>query len=162
MNTRSLRGLYVDELRDAYSAETQLLDVLPRMEKASSHEQLQSAFRQHREQTQTHVRRLEQILGALGEKARGETCMGMRGIIEEGASLLEGSDGIALDAALISTAQRVEHYEMALYGTLRSFANQLGRKEDARLLGITLEEEGNADHELTRIAHARVNKDAKA
>ena len=162
MNTRSLQGLYVDELRDAYSAETQLLDVLPRMEKAASHQQLQSAFRQHREQTQTHVRRLQQILDALGEKARGETCRGMRGIIEEGASLLDGSDGVARDAALIATAQRVEHYEMALYGTLRSFANQLGRKEDARLLGMTLEEEGTADHELTRIAHARVNRDAKA
>ncbi len=162
MNTQSLQGLYVDELRDAYSAESQLLDVLPRMEKAASHEQLQSAFRQHREQTQTHVRRLQQILDSLGEKARGEPCRGMRGILEEGEGLLDGPDGLARDAALISAAQKVEHYEMALYGALRSFANQLGRKEDARLLQKTLDDEGNADHELTRIAHARVNEDARA
>jgi len=117
MNTQSLQALYVDELRDAYSAENQLLEVLPRMEEAASHERLQSTFRQHREQTQTHVRRLELILDTLGEKARGDLCRGMRGILDE----------------------------IALYGTLRGYAKQLGRKEDARILQKTLDEEGNAD-----------------
>jgi ferritin-like metal-binding protein YciE len=160
MNTESLRGLYVDELRDAYSAENQILDALARMEKAASHEQLQSAFRRHREETQAHARRLEQILDTLGEQARGEPCQGMQGILAEGEALVDGAGGDARDAALISAAQRMEHYEIAVYGALRTFASELGREEDARLLQQTLDEEGRADQELTRIAQSTVNRSA--
>jgi ferritin-like metal-binding protein YciE len=162
MATASLHDLYVSELKDALSAEQQILNALPRMEKASSHEQLQKAFRKHREVTEEHVSRLETIMESLDEKARGKKCKGIAGILDEGEELMNDVDGDARDAALIAAAQRVEHYEIALYGALRAFANQLGRPDDARLLQKTLDEEGKADKELTRIAESRVNQDAMA
>jgi ferritin-like metal-binding protein YciE len=160
MTTESLQDLYLAELKDAFSAEKQILKALPKMEKASSHEQLQNAFREHREVTEEHVRRLESIMESLDVKPRGKKCKGMEGIIEEGEEMMKESDGEARDAALITAAQRVEHYEMAVYGALRTFANQLGRPDDARLLQQTLDEEGKADHAVTRIAVAGVTPKA--
>lgn len=162
MNTESLQSVYVDELRDAFSAEQQILDALPKMEKAAKNDQLRNALRQHREQTEEHVRRLEQIIEGLDERTSGKKCKGMKGIIDEGEEVLKGKDSDAKDAALISAAQKVEHYEMALYGSLRSYANQLGRDQDARVLQQTLDEEGKADHLLTDIALSRINKSATA
>jgi ferritin-like metal-binding protein YciE len=161
-HTENLRDLYVHELKDAFSAEQQILQALPKMEEASDHEELQNAFRQHRAQTEEHVRRLESIMDALDTQPRGKKCKGIEGIIEEGEEMTKGSNGQARDAALISAAQRVEHYEIALYGVLRTFAEQLGRSEDARLLQKTLDEEGSADKELSRIAESRVNREAMA
>jgi len=162
MATESLQDLYVSELKDALSAEQQILNALPKMEKASGQEQLQKAFRTHREITEEHVRRLESIMESLDEKPKGKKCKGIEGIIDEGEELMKEANGDARDAALIAAAQRVEHYEIALYGALRTFANQLGRPDDARLLQQTLDEEGKADQELTRIAESRVNQDAMA
>lgn len=162
MTSQSLQDLYVAELKDALSAEQQILNALPKMEKASSHKQLQKAFKTHREITEEHVRRLESIMESLDEKPKGKKCKGIAGIIDEGEDLMKETDGGTRDAALITAAQRVEHYEMAVYGSLRTFANQLGRPDDAKLLQQTLDEEGNADKELTRIAESRVNEDALA
>lgn len=158
--TQTLEDLYIHELKDAFSAEQQILKALPKMEKAASHERLQQAFREHREITQEQVRRLESIMESLEASPRGQKCKGIEGIIEEGEEIMNESNGEARDAALIASAQRVEHYEIALYGTLRTFANQLGREEDARLLQQTLEEEGEADHELTELAESRINREA--
>lgn len=160
--TRNLQDLYVHELQDAFSAERQILKALPKMEKAAHDEELQKAFRQHREVTEEQVRRLEQIMSSLDQKPGGTKCKGMEGILEEGEEMMKESDGDARDAALISAAQRVEHYEIALYGTLRTYAKELGRNEDARILQQTLDEEGTADNELTRIAESRANREARA
>lgn len=162
MATDSLQELYIHELKDAFSAEQQILKALPKMEKEASHAELQNAFRRHREVTEEHVRRLEQIMETFNEKPKGKKCKGIEGIIEEGEDMMKASNGEAKDAALISAAQRVEHYEMAMYGTLRTFANQLGRNDDATLLQRTLDEEGQADKLLTQIAEARINQDAIA
>lgn len=162
MSTQSLQDLYVAELKDALSAEQQILNALPKMEKASSHQQLQKAFKTHREVTEEHVRRLENIIESLDESPKGKKCKGIAGIIDEGEELMKDTKGDTRDAALITAAQRVEHYEMAVYGTLRTFANQLGRQDDAKLLQQTLDEEGRADQELTRIAESRVNEEAMA
>ena len=162
MATQSLQDLYVAELKDALSAEQQILNALPKMEKASSHQQLQKAFKTHRELTEEHVRRLETIIESLDESPKGKKCKGIAGIIDEGEELMKETQGDTRDAALITAAQRVEHYEIALYGTLRTFANQLGRQDDAKLLQQTLDEEGKADQELTRIAESRVNEGAIA
>ena len=161
-NLQDLEDLYLHELQDAFSAEQQILKALPKMEKAANHEELQEAFRQHRQVTEEQVRRLEQIMKSLDAKPGGTKCKGIQGIIEEGEEMMKESDGDARDAALISAAQRVEHYEIALYGTLRTFAKELGRNEDARILQQTLDEEGTADNELTRIAESRVNREATA
>jgi len=158
----TLQELYIHELKDAFSAEKQILKALPKMEKASGHKELQDAFRQHREVTEEHVRRLESILETLDVKPGGKKCKGMEGIIEEGEEMMKEAEGDTRDAALISAAQRVEHYEIAAYGTLRTFASQLGREEDARILQMTLDEEGTADHELSRLAESRINREATA
>jgi len=156
----SLRELYIDELRDLYNAETQLVKALPKMAKASSNSQLREAFEEHLRQTSEHVSRLEQIFEQMGEKPTGKRCLGMEGLVKEGAEVMkEGfSDGV-MDAGIISAAQRVEHYEMAGYGTVKTFAELLGESEHVSLLEQTLEEEKKADEKLTQIAE-EVNSQA--
>ena len=149
----TLRDLYVNELRDLHSAELQLTTALPKMAEAATSAQLKNALTNHLEETRGHVRRLEQILNALGEKPSGKTCESMEGLIAEGESYVKASgDDSVEDAGLIGAAQRVEHYEIAGYGTARSLANRFGEKNAADLL----QEEGDADHKLTEIAEAEV------
>ena len=149
----SLRELYVDELRDLYSAETQLVKALPKMAKASSNNQMRQCFEEHLRQTSEQVSRLEQIFEQLGEKPSGKKCVGMEGLIKEGSQTMnEGFSGQVTDAGLIAAAQRVEHYEIASYGTVRSFAELLGETEHISLLEQTLNEQKNTDEKLTRLA----------
>src|SRR5580693_2775644 len=127
MEQNDLRELYIDELRDLYDAENQLIKALPEMAKSATSEQLRAGFEQHLEQTRNHAQRLERIFNELGEKAKGKKCKGMQGLVREGKDIMgEDFEGDVLDAALISAAQRVEHYEIAAYGTVRSFAEILG------------------------------------
>jgi ferritin-like metal-binding protein YciE len=148
-----LKELYIDELRDLFDAENQLLKALPKMAKAATSEELRSGFEEHLEQTQEHVQRLEQIFGELGEKPTGKKCKGMQGLIGEGKEMMEEDfEGALMDAALISAAQRVEHYEMAAYGTVRTYAEILGEEDAVSLLEETLEEEKETDQKLTEIA----------
>jgi ferritin-like metal-binding protein YciE len=161
MKLNSLRDVFVDLVRDLYSAETQLVKALPKMAKASTAEQLREAFESHLEETQGHVERLEQICRKLDIKAKGKTCQAMKGLVEEGGDVIEADgEGSARDAALIAAAQKVEHYEIAGYGTARTFAQLLGEDEAAGLLEETLNEEGAADKKLTEIAESSVNEQA--
>jgi ferritin-like metal-binding protein YciE len=163
MKLDSLEKLYIDELRDLYNAENQLLKALPKMAKHASHEELKQAFETHLEQTKEHVERLDEIFEELDEKPTGKTCKAMKGLIEEGAEYLDkDGDESVLDAALIGAAQRVEHYEIAAYGTVRTFANMLGQNEAAELLQETLDEEGETDKLLTSLAESVVNVEAPA
>jgi ferritin-like metal-binding protein YciE len=156
----SLRELYIDELRDLYSAETQLVKALPKMAKAASNQELRQAFEEHLRQTSGHVTRLEQIFEELGEKPTGKKCVGMEGLVKEGSELIsEDFPEPVLDAGIIGTAQRVEHYEIAAYGTVRSFAELLGESEQVSLLEETLNEEKEADKKLTQISE-NVNSEA--
>ena len=153
MQKNSLRELYIDELRDLYSAETQLVKALPKMAKASTNDQLREAFEEHLEQTKGHVSRLEQIFEQLDEKASGKKCVGIEGLIKEGAETMdEDYTEEIMDAAIIGAAQRVEHYEVAAYGTVRSLAELLGENDQFSLLEQTLEEEKQADKKLTQIS----------
>jgi len=148
-----LKELYVDELKDLYNAENQLVKALPKMAKAASSEELRVGFEEHLEQTKSHVQRLEQIFEMLDESPKGKKCKGMEGLIEEGSEIMEEDfEGALLDAALIGAAQRVEHYEIAAYGTVRAFAEELGESEHASLLAETLEEEKETDEKLTELA----------
>lgn len=161
MKLNSLHDLYVLELQDLYHAENQIIKALPKMAEESSSVELRNAFEEHLEQTKGHVRRLEEIFGMLGEKAKGEKCEGMAGIIDEGKDLMnQDAAPMVKDASLIAAAQRVEHYEIAAYGTVRTYAEQLGHKDAARLLQLTLDEEGETDKKLTAIAESRINLDA--
>ncbi len=163
MSKDSLRKLYVDELKDLHSAESQILDALPKMAERATDSSLSDAFTEHRRQTEEQVRRLETIFDDLGEKPDGKTCKGIAGIISEGEDMMkEDMDDDVLDAALISAGQRVEHYEMAAYGTVRTFARELGLQRHAELLQRTLDEEGETDKKLTSIAEARVNDEARS
>jgi ferritin-like metal-binding protein YciE len=149
----SLQDLYVDQLRDLYDAENQLVKALPKMAEASTSEELRQGFEEHLEQTRNHVQRLEQIFERLDEKPKGKKCKGMEGIVKEGSEVLdEAMQEDTKDAAIIGAAQRVEHYEIAAYGTARTHADLLGRNEDARLLEETLEEEKETDEKLTQLA----------
>jgi ferritin-like metal-binding protein YciE len=161
MKLDSLEKLYVEELRDLYNAENQLIKALPKMAKGASHQELKQAFEDHLEQTKEHVERLEEIFKALDQKPTGKTCKAMKGLIEEGSEILEedGDDSV-IDAALIGAAQRVEHYEIAAYGTVRTFARLLGEEEAADLLQETLDEEGETDKLLTELAETVVNVEA--
>jgi len=163
MKITSLRDVFIHELKDLYSAEKQLTKALPKMAKAASNEQLAEGFRTHLEETEEHVKRLEKILEDLGESTRGEKCKAMEGLIEEGASVIE-EDGLpeVKDALLISAAQRVEHYEIAGYGSARAFAEVLGEKSAVKLLQQTLEEESATDGKLTELATSEVNQTALA
>jgi len=157
----SLRELYVEELKDLYSAETQILKALPRMIRAASNKDLQRAFTVHERQTQQHVKRLERIFRMLDESTRGKKCKGMEGLLEEGQELIkERPEPEVLDAGLIAAAQRVEHYEIAGYGTVRTYARQLGEEEQANLLQETLDEEGETDKLLTSLAESSINIEA--
>lgn len=158
----SLHDLYVEELKDLYNAENQLLKALPKMAKAATHPKLQTAFEEHLEVTRNQVTRLETIFKKLGESPKGKKCKAMEGLVAEGAEVIEedGEDAVK-DAALIAAAQRVEHYEMAGYGCVRTFANLLGYTEAAELLQETLDEEGDADKSLTELAESIINIDAE-
>ena len=161
MELDTLKDLYVEELKDLYSAEKQLVKALPKMIKATKHPELRAAFKTHLQQTGEHARRLEQICEELGVSPRGKKCVGMEGLIEEGSELIkEKPDDDVLDAGLISAAQHVEHYEMAGYGTVRTYARQLGYESQAELLQRTLDEEGETDHKLTELAETVINIDA--
>jgi ferritin-like metal-binding protein YciE len=161
MELDTLRELYVDELKDLYSAENQLLKALPRMAKAATHPQLKKAFLKHEKQTQQHVKRLERICRELDESPRGKKCVGMEGLIEEGKELIkEKPEKDVLDAGLIAKAQHVEHYEMAGYGTCRTWARELGYDSQAQLLQATLDEEQQTDLDLTALAESTINIEA--
>ena len=148
-----LRELYIDELKDLYSAENQLVKALPKMAKAAAAAELRQGFEKHLKQTQGQVQRLEKIFQALGESPKGKKCKGMEGLIEEGSEAMEEDyEGSVMDAALIGAAQRVEHYEIAGYGTVRSMAETLGEDDHVSLLEQTLEEEKETDQKLTEIA----------
>ncbi|HEV3510927.1 MAG TPA: ferritin-like domain-containing protein [Candidatus Sulfotelmatobacter sp.] len=153
MRKDSLRQLYIDELKDLYNAETQLVKALPKMAKASSNAELRRAFEEHLRQTSEQVSRLERIFDALGEKPTGKKCLGMEGLVKEGSETMqEDYDDAVMDAAIIGAAQRVEHYEIAGYGTVRTFAELLGENEHVSLLEETLTEEKKADETLTQLA----------
>src|ERR1700752_3225938 len=158
LKLNSLRDLFIEELRDLYSAETQLVDALPKMAEAAASHELASAFELHLEQTRGHVSRLEEIFQYIGEKSSGETCEAMKGLIKEGEVLVKSEgDPDVRDAGLIGAAQRVEHYEMAGYGTARALARRLGDNQMAEILQQTLNEEGEANKKLTSIAESQVN-----
>jgi ferritin-like metal-binding protein YciE len=157
----SLEDLFIDQLQDLYSAETQLVKALPKMAKAAAHPELQSALEEHLEQTKGHVDRVKRILESLDEKAGGKKCKGMEGIIEEGKEIVgHHGDESVLDAGIIAAAQRVEHYEISGYGTARTFAQVLGHSKAIDLLEQTLEEEKQADEKLNEIAESTVNEEA--
>src|SRR3954470_7085575 len=159
--TQTLHDAFLDELRDAYDAEKQLIKALPKLAKAAESDDLRTAFETHLEETQGHAQRLEQVFENLGEKARGKHCDGMAGIIEEGKAVLEEDfEGTTLDACLIASAQRAEHYEMAAYGTLVAWAKAMGHQEAVGLLEEILEEEKATDEKLTQIAESGINQEA--
>jgi ferritin-like metal-binding protein YciE len=160
-DTKTLREAFVDELRDTYDAEKQILKALPKMIKAASSDELAEAFDAHRQETIGQVTRLEQVFAGLGEKARGKHCDGVAGILEEGKAIMEEDfDDATMDACLIAGGQRVEHYEMAAYGTLVAWADALGLGDAADLLRETLDEEKAADETLSGIAEGGVNQGA--
>ena len=153
MSVKTIDELLLDELKDLYSAEKQITKALPKMAKAAVSPDLKKAFETHLEETQGHVERLDKIFETLGKSPRGKVCHGMEGLLEEGSEVMQESEkGGVRDAALISAAQRVEHYEMAGYGSVREYANLLGQKQIASLLDETLEEEKATDEKLTGIA----------
>ena len=162
MELNTLKDLYIDEIKDLYSAEKQLVKALPKMAKAAKDKNLQQAFRTHLKETAQHATRLEQICQELGVSPRGKKCVGMEGLIEEGNELIkEEPDPDVLDAGLIAKAQHVEHYEIAGYGTVRTYARQLGFENQAELLQQTLDEEGRTDHLLTELAESGINVEAE-
>jgi len=153
MSVASIEELLISELKDIYSAEKQITKALPKMAKAATSPELRAAFESHLEETNGQIERLEQIFETLGKSGRGKVCHGMQGVLEEGSEVLEDTEkGDVRDAALISAAQRVEHYEMAAYGCVREYANVLGMKDVVKLLEATLEEEKAADEKLTEIS----------
>lgn len=161
MQKDSLRQLYVSELKDLYNAETQLVKALPKMAKASTNAELRQGFEEHLRQTSEHVSRLEQIFEMLGEKPTGKKCRGMEGLVKEGGETLrENYQDAVMDAAIIGAAQRVEHYEIAGYGTVRVFAKLLGENDHVSLIEQTLQEEKQTDERLTQLA-GRINDQAR-
>jgi ferritin-like metal-binding protein YciE len=162
MKLDSLRTLWVEEMRDLYNAENQLLKALPKMAKTASTPELKEAFETHLEETRTHVERLDEIFEKLGKKPTGKTCKAMKGLVEEGSEMMQedGPDSV-IDAGIIAAAQRIEHYEIAGYGTARTFASILGEDEAEDLLQETLDEEGATDEKLTEIAESVVNEEAE-
>lgn len=162
MSVKNFDDLYIEELRDLYSAETQLVKALPKVAKSATDPKLQKAVEEHLEQTKGQVERLEQIFESLGEKPTGHTCKAMEGLIEEADEIMkEVEKGPLLDAALIGAAQKVEHYEIAGYGTARTFAEMLGQSEHIELLQETLDEEKTTDENLTTLATSKINAKAE-
>jgi ferritin-like metal-binding protein YciE len=161
MKLDTLKTLYVNELRDLYNAENQLVKALPKMAKAASSEELKDAFEKHLEQTKTHVERLEEVFEELGEKPKSKTCKGMKGIVDEGSEILkENGEESVIDAGIIVAAQKAEHYEIASYGSVRTFAQLLGKDRSADLLQNTLDEESEANELLNKLAEDIVNPEA--
>lgn len=153
MSVETINDLFLEELKDLYSAENQITKALPKMAKAAASEKLRQAFESHLEETKEHVNRLQQVFEILGKSGKGKTCEGMKGLLTEGSEMIEEiEEGDVRDAGLISAAQRVEHYEMAGYGSVRAFAELLGQQNIASLLDSTLEEEKAADQKLTQIS----------
>jgi ferritin-like metal-binding protein YciE len=162
MEMESLKELYVEELKDLWSAETQLTKALPKMMKAASNPKLKKAFNTHLKQTERHVKRLERIFKELDESPRGKKCVGMEGLIKEGQELIkEKPEADVLDAGLIAAAQHVEHYEIAGYGCVRTWARQMGEDRQAELLQETLDEEEQTDRLLTELAESEINVEAE-
>jgi ferritin-like metal-binding protein YciE len=158
MELTTLQDLYVHELKDLHSAEKQLIRALPKMAEAANNAKLSAGFREHLEQTKRHAERLEKILSSHKQSTGGAKCKGMEGIVAEGAEMIEGeADAEVRDAGLISAAQRVEHYEIAGYGTVRTYAELVGDKEGAKLLQTTLQEEEDTDKKLTALAKSSIN-----
>jgi ferritin-like metal-binding protein YciE len=161
MKLDTLKTLYINELRDLYNAEQQLVKALPKMAKGASSEELQDAFEKHLEQTKMHVERLEEVFEEIGERPKGKTCKAMKGLIEEGSEILdEDGEESVLDAGIIVAAQKVEHYEIAGYGSVRTFAQLLGKDRSADLLQTTLDEESEANELLNKLAEDIVNPEA--
>ncbi|KKC32833.1 ferritin-like domain-containing protein [Devosia psychrophila] len=158
---KTLDDLFLDTLKDIYYAEKQIVKTLPKMAKAATSPELKAGFEQHAEETEGHIERLEQIFELLGKPARAKTCDAILGIIEEGKSIMDEYKGtVALDAGLVSSAQAVEHYEMARYGTLKTWATQLGMTDAVALLDATLKEEIATDKKLSQVATSNVNQKA--
>ncbi len=161
MELSTLEKLYVEELKDIYSAEHQILKALPKMIKAADSKELRTGFELHLKQTEQQVKRLEKIFDRMGKAPTGKKCHGMEGLLEEGAELLEeDAEPAVLDAGMISAAQRVEHYEIAAYGTVRTYAELLRQTGDAKLLQETLDEEKETNEKLTKLA-SKINVEAK-
>ena len=160
MQQEDLRDLYIDQLKDLYNAEIQLTKALPRMAKAATNEELKNAFQTHLEETRVHAERIEQIMQDMGEKAKGKKCKAMEGLVEEGKEALDEFEDEVLDAALIASAQRVEHFEIAGYGCVRTYAQLLGDEKAAQILQQTLDEEGKTDKLLTALAESSINVEA--
>ena len=161
MKLENLQGLYLDELKDIYDAEHQIIEALPKMEQAASDPELKDAFRTHLQETKQQVARLEQIFEHLEETPERKTCKGMKGLLAEGEEYMKArGDADTIDASLISAAQRVEHYEIAVYGTLRAYAECLDQEVHISLLQATLDEEGQSDKTLTTLAENVINLEA--
>ncbi len=162
MAEKQLDDLFYDTLKDIYFAERQILKALPKMARAARSDKLKAAFEKHKEETQGQIERLQEIFELLGKRAQGKTCEAIQGIIAEGEEIMEDFKGSpALDAGLISSAQAVEHYEMARYGTLKAWAEQLGHKQAVQLLDATLKEETKTDADLSSLATASLNASGK-
>ena len=159
MAQKTLLTLYVSELKDLYSAEQQLVKALPKLVKSAETDELSEAFANHLEETKNHVTRLEEVFESLGENPKGKKCVGMEGIVKEGAETIDELEGKVLDAGLIAAAQKVEHYEIAAYGSVCAYAKLLDRSDDLNLLKETLEEEKRADEKLTELSE-NVNQEA--
>jgi ferritin-like metal-binding protein YciE len=161
MSLATIRDLYEEELKDLYDAESQILQALPKMSQAAHSPELKRAFEEHLEQTKGQVQRLDTIFQQMGSKPAGKKCKGMAGLLAEGEQMLkEKADPDVLDAGLIAGAQKVEHYEIAGYGTVRTYARLLGEQEAAKLLQQTLDEEGQTDKKLTSLAEREINRKA--
>jgi ferritin-like metal-binding protein YciE len=161
MKMETLKDLYIDELKDVYDAEHQIAKALPKMAKEATNEELRAAIEQHLDQTQTQIERLEQIFEELEEKPKGTKCEATKGLLEEAKRMMdEAEDDDVRDAAIIAAAQKVEHYEIATYGTLRTYAELLGHDEQAELLQETLDEEKETDENLTELAVTCINMEA--
>ncbi|WP_421566232.1 ferritin-like domain-containing protein [Ochrobactrum sp. EDr1-4] len=155
---KTLDDLFYDTLKDIYYAERKIVKALPKMARAASSPELKTAFEKHKDQTQEHIERLQQVFEILGKRAQGKTCDAIEGIIAEGEEIIDEFKGTkALDAGLISSAQAVEHYEITRYGTLKRWATELGHKDIAKLLDATLQEEGQTDKDLTKLAETKIN-----
>lgn len=163
MKVETLHDLYLDELKDLYNAENQLVGALPKMAKAATSPELSEAFEEHLAETQVHIDRLDTIFKHLDASPKGKKCKGMEGLLTEGKDFIkQGGDDSVVDAGLIAQAQRVEHYEMAGYGCARTYARLLGFNEDAELLQASLDEEGACDKRLTELAESTINVEACA
>ena len=161
MTVKTVQDLFLEELRDIYHAEKQILRALPKMAKQASHPELKQALEQHVEETRGQVERIEQVFEMLGKRASGKTCEAINGILEEGESVMEDfGESEAADAAILAAAQAVEHYEIVRYGTLKTWAQELGMQDAVRLIDQNLQEEKKTDQLLTQLAEARVNRKA--